>query len=277
MTPPNGKPDGEQSAAGGRDEGLSEVFAGIEQQVVAIGELLEQTRRYRPLAAETTGLYGAVSRVTALVRRANRDPRGAGLDLGALARAVQSSADAVRRLLDEFRGSPTYRALLEALERDDTEASRRLVGAVFADVEPTTPTGELHLPLSAKRGEGLLDPQSAAEAVGRMARQGIEPQPGPGVGADTSVRPIRFYDGVTGVDAAVWVIVAGEDVRAPAFRAPDLGEVLVYARRLEIPLSVGLRRDSPDDWIEIRAGGYPSYRESCREQIRARGVAVRDV
>jgi hypothetical protein len=274
---PKARPGGEKSAAGGRGGGSSEVFAAIERQVVAIGELLEQTRRYRPLAAETAGLYGSVSRVTALVRRANRDPGGAGLDLDAMARAVESSADAVRRLLDEFHASPTYRALLEALERDDTEASRRLVGAVFADVEPTTPAGELHLPLSAKRGEGLLDPEAAGEAVGRMARQGIEPQPGPGVGADSSVRPIRFYDGVTGVDAAVWVIVAGEDVRAPAFRAPDLGEVLVYARRLEVPFSAGLRRESPDDWIEIRAGGYPPYRESCRAHIRARGVAVRDV
>jgi hypothetical protein len=274
---PKPKPGGETSTAGGRGGQSSEIFAAIERQVVAIGELLEQTRRYRPLAAETAGLYVSVSRVTALVRRANRDPGSRGVDLDALARAVESSADAVRRLLDEFHASPTYRALLEALEGEDTEASRRLVGAVFADLQPTTPAGELHMPVSAKRGESLLDPKAAAEAVGHMAHQGIEPQPGPGVGADASVRPIRFYDGVTGIDAAVWVVVAGEDVRAPAFRSPDLGEVLVYARRLEVPFSVGLRRDSPDDWIEIRAGGYPPYRESCREHIRARGIAVRDL
>jgi hypothetical protein len=277
VTPPKAGPDGGRGAAGGLGEGSSDVFAAIERQVVAIGELLEQTRRYRPLAAETAGLYGSVSRVTALVRRANRGTRVAGLDLGALARAVESSAGAVRRLLDEFHASPTYRALLEALERGDVEASRQLVGAVFADLEPATPVGELYVPLTAKRGEGLLDPEAAAEAVDRMAQGGIEPQAGPGVGADANVRPIRLYDGVVGVDVAVWVIVAGEDVRAPAFRAPELGEVLVYARRLQAPLSVGLRRDSPDDWIEMRAGGYPTYRESCRERIRARGVAVRDL
>ena len=140
---------------------MSGVFARIEQQVVAIGELLEQTRRYRPLAAESARLYGVVSRVTARVRRAHRDPRGAGLDLEALARAVESSAHAVRRMLDEFHASPTYRALLAALERDDADASRRLVGEVFADLEPTTPAGELHWPLSAKRGEGLLEPAIA--------------------------------------------------------------------------------------------------------------------
>ncbi len=256
---------------------MTDVLARIEEQVVAMGELLEQTRRYRPLAAESARLYEAVSRVTARVRRANRDPSGAGLDFEALAQAVESSTRAVRHLLEEFHGSPTYRALLNALERDDAAECRRLVPEVFADVEPTTPAGDLHLPLSAKRGEGLLDPDAAAEAVGRMVREGIEPQAGPGLGADGNVRPIRFFQGITGIDSAAWVIVAGEAVRAPAFRAPDLDEVLVYTRRLRVPLSVGLRRESPDDWLEVRAGGYAPYRERCRERIQACGVAVIDL
>lgn len=262
---------------GRRDEAMSDAFARIEEQVVAIGELLEQTRRYRPLAAETAELYAAVSRVTARVRRANRDARGAGLDLEALARAVESSAVAVRHLLDEFHSSPTYRALLDALGQEDAPEIRRLVPQVFADLEPTTPAGDLLWPLSAKRGEGLLQPDAAAEAVARMTSEGIEAQAGPGVGADASVRPIRFFAGIAGIDAALWVVVAGERVAAPAFRAPELDEVLVYERRLRAPFSVGVRRESPDDWLELRAGGYEPYRERCRELIAASGVAVRDL
>jgi hypothetical protein len=255
---------------------MSDVFARIEEQVVAIGELLEQTRRYRPLASESAELYAAVSRVTARVRRANRDA-GGGLDLEALARAVESSAEAVRHLLEEFHSSPTYRALLDALAREDDAASRQLVPQVFADLEPTIAAGDLFWPLGAKRGEGLLDPEAAAEVVTRMAREGIEPQAGPGVGADASIRPIRFFAGIAGIDAALWVIVAGGLVSAPAFRAPELDEVLVYARRLRAPFSVGLRRESPDDWLELRAGGYEAYRERCRERIAAHGVAVREL
>jgi hypothetical protein len=256
---------------------MSDAFARIEEQVVAIGELLEQTRRYRPLATESAELYAAVSRVTARVRRANRDAGGAGLDLEALARAVESSGRAVRHLLEEFHSSPTYRALLDALGREDDAASRQLVPQVFADLQPTLAAGDLYWPLAAKRGEGLLDPEAAAEAVTRMAHEGIEPQAGPGVGADSSIRPIRFFAGIAGIDAALWVIVAGEQVSAPAFRAPELDEVLVYARRLRAPFSVGLRGESPDDWLELRAGGYEPYRERCRELIAARGVEVREL
>jgi len=256
---------------------MSDVFARIEEQVVAIGELLERTRRYRSLAAESAELYAAVSRVTARVRRANRDARAAGPDLEALARAVESSARAVRHLLGEFHSSPTYRELLDALAREDSAASRRLVPQVFADLEPTTPAGDLYWPLGAKRGEGVLDPEAAAETVASIAREGIEPQPGPGVGADASVRPLRFFAGIAGIDAALWMIVAGERVSAPAFRAPELDEVLVYTRRLRVPFAVGLRRESPDDWLEVRAGGYEPYRERCRELLVARGVAVRDL
>jgi hypothetical protein len=255
---------------------MSDAFARIEEQVVAIGELLEQTRRYRPLASESAELYAAVSRVTARVRRANRDA-GGGLDLEVLARAVESSAGAVRHLLEEFHSSPSYRALLDALARDDDDASRQLVPQVFADLEPATAAGDLFWPLGAKRGEGLLDPEAAAEAVTRMAHEGIEPQAGPGVGADASIRPIRFFAGIAGIDVALWVIVAGERVSAPAFRAPELDEVLVYARRLRAPFSVGLRRESPDDWLELRVGGYEPYRERCRELIAARGVVVREL
>ena len=262
---------------GRRDGAMSDPFARIEEQVIAIGELLEQTRRYRPLATESSELYAAVSRVTARVRRANRDAAGAGLDLEALARAVESSARAVRQLLEEFHSSPSYRALLDALEREDDAGSRRLVPQVFADLEPTIPTGDLHWPLAAKRGEGLLDPEAAAEAVARLAREGIEPQAGPGVGADASIRPLRFFVGIAGIDAALWVIVGGDQVSAPAFRAPELDEVLVYTRRLRAPFSVGLRRESPDDWLELRAGGYEPYRERCRELIAARGVVVREL
>jgi len=56
-----------------------------------------------------------------------------------------------------------------------------------------------------------------------------------------------------------------------------IDEVLVYERRLRAPFSVGVRRESPDDWLELRAGGYEPYRERCRELIAASGVAVRDL
>ncbi len=110
-----------------------------------------------------------------------------------------------------------------------------------------------------------------------MTREGIEAQAGPGVGADASVLPIRFFAGIAGIDAALWVVVAGEHIPAPAFRAPELDEVLVYVRRLRAPFSVGVRRESPDDWLELRAGGYKPYRERCRELITARGVEVREL
>ena len=56
-----------------------------------------------------------------------------------------------------------------------------------------------------------------------------------------------------------------------------LGELLIYARRLKVPLSAGLRAHSPDDWLELRAGGYAEYRERCRQALTARDIAVEDL
>jgi hypothetical protein len=112
-----------------------------------------------------------------------------------------------------------------------------------------------------------------------LAASGIEPQPGGGVGGDDELRPIRFFAGFAGLDAALVVVVDGEAIvssGAPVLRAPELGEVLVYAARLAVPFRVGLRSRSPNDWLEVKAGGYPEYRERCRELLRARGITVEE-
>jgi hypothetical protein len=51
---------------------MSDSFERIEAHVVAIGELLEQSRRYRPLAGEAERLYLSASRIAARVRRSSR-------------------------------------------------------------------------------------------------------------------------------------------------------------------------------------------------------------
>ncbi|HSD11328.1 MAG TPA: hypothetical protein VLF14_10100 [Candidatus Binatia bacterium] len=256
---------------------MSDSFQRIESHVVAIGELLEQARRYRPLAAEAERLYLAATRIAARVRRASRTARADDDETAPLEHEIESVAEAARRVVGDFLAGPKYRAMLASLDREDSLDSSRLVAEVFADVEPTSARGFLFVPLSAKRGQALLDPETAADMVGQMARQGIEPQSAPGVGGDANVHPIRLFEGVTGVDAAALVIVSGEDFRAPTLRAPEVGEVLVYARRLKVPLSAGLRRQSPDDWLDVRAGGYAEYRERCRELIGAQGISITDL
>jgi hypothetical protein len=256
---------------------MSDPFQRIEANVVAIGELLEQSRRYRPLAGEAERLYLSASRIAAQVRRSNRAAHGAEGDLPRLEREIETVAEAARRMVGDFLTGPTYHAMLASLDREDSRDSSRLVAEVFADVEPAAARGALFLALPGKRGQGVLDPETAADMVGRMAREGIEPQSAPGVGSDANVHPIRFFEGVTGLEAALLVIVSGEEVRAPTLRAPEVGEFLVYARRLKVPFSAGLRRQSPDDWLEVRAGGYAEYRERCRELIAARGISIADL
>lgn len=256
---------------------MSDVFARIESHVVAIGELFEQSRRYRPLAAEAERLYLSATRIGARVRKASHNVRGADEDLSRLAREIESVAAAVRRMVGDFLAGAAYRQMLQGLESGDCETTARLIGEVFADITPARAVGDLYLPLSAKRGEGVLDPETAADMVARMAREGIEPQSAPGVGADANVKPIRLSETLAGLDVPVVAILRGEDLSGPVFRAPEVGEVLVYSRRVKVPLSAGLRAQSPDDWLELRAGGYAEYRERCREHLTARGLAVRDV
>ena len=259
------------------DAPSDDVFSRIESHVVAVGELLEQTRRYRPLLAEAERLYLAASRVSRRVRAANRAADVGVEELHALEGETEAIATAVRTILAELlRGEP-YRRLLAALDADDVAATTALVTELFADIEPATPTGSLYLPLSAKRGEGALAPQAAAEMAAEMMREGIPPQHAPGPGADATVRPIRFYERPAGIDAALLVTVDAAELGRPAFRACELDEVLVYARRLKAPLAVALPERSPDDWLELRAGGYAEYRQSCREALAARGIAVVDI
>ncbi|MGH7899702.1 MAG: hypothetical protein ACREQQ_17235 [Candidatus Binatia bacterium] len=256
---------------------MSGAFERIEARIVAIGEFLETARRYRPLSDEAGRLYRAAARIGAEVRRANRASREAPQELERLERELESLLEAPARALAELIDGPRYRSLVESMAAGKEDETRRLIAEIFADVEPVSPRGILYYPLTARRGEGVLEPQAALSAATKIAEQGFEPQPGPGVGADGEVRPIRFYEGSAGVDAAVLLIVDGEAITAPAFRAPEVGELLVYTPRLAIPFEVGLRGRSPDDWLEVRAGGYPEYRERCRALLTAAGITVREV
>ena len=255
-----------------------DVFARIEAHVVAIGERLEESRRYRPLAAEAERLYAASSRVARRVREATRKTEAEGAAAAArLEEEMAALATRARDMLDELTSGATYRELVSALDRDDGATAVRLISDVFDGIEPARRSGPLYLPLSPKRGEPLLDPAVAAQRIAGMAREGIEPQHAPGPGADANVRPIRFYEELAGLDSPILVVVRGEDLPEPSFRASALGEMLVYRRRISVPLTAGLRQESPDDWLEVRAGGYESYRARCREQISARGIAVTDL
>jgi hypothetical protein len=255
---------------------MSDVFKRIEQHVVAIGERLEESRRYRPLAAEAERIYVSSMRVARRVREAARESGGNEANAAALEPEIATLADGVRDMLARFTESAIYRDLVAALEREDDETAARLLPEVF-DVEPTKPEGALYLPLSPKRGEKTLDPGAAADRAAAMAAEGIEPQYAPGGGGDAKINPIRFYQGLVGLDLPLLVVVAGGDLPEPSFRAAELGEILVYRRRLRVPLSIGLRRASPDDWLEVRAGGYEEYRERCREKLVARGLSIADL
>jgi hypothetical protein len=253
-----------------------DAFSRIEAHVVAIGELLEQTRRYRPLLEQAEKLYLSATRVSRRVRIANRSGSAAADDLRALEEEIESIATTARTLLDDLLHGEPYRRLLAALEADDVGTAAKLVADLFADIEPVAPAGPLYLPLSPKRGEGALAPDAAADTVADMIRHGIPPQHAPGAGGDASVRPIRFYERLSGIDAALLVTVDAGALGRPAFRTRELDEVLVYARRLKAPLAVALPQKSPDDWLELRAGGYAEYREKCRAALIDRGIAVVD-
>ncbi len=271
---------------------MQDAFTRIEADVVAIGEFLERARRYRPLAATAAVAYRRATEIAARVRRVNR-AHGETTDLESLAAEIHGVHEGAERDLEEFLEGTAYRGLVEALAGEATDAGER-IAEVFADIEPIEAHADLHLPIAARtrRGAatdptkrsalegspGVLEPEAVAQVIARALRDGVEPESGPGVGADRTIRPIRFFEGTDGIDAAIFLIVAsGTPIPAPTFRAPELGEVLVYARRLVVPFTVGLRERSPDDWLELRAGGYPDYRRRCRELLEAAGCAVVDV
>jgi hypothetical protein len=256
---------------------MSDVFQRIEAHVVAIGERLEESRRYRTLSAEAERLYAASSRIARRVREATRDPGGGEANAAVLEREISALADRARNMLAELIESRTYRDLVAALEAGDGQTAARLVPEVFDGVEAVRPSGPLYLPLSPKRGEKMIDPAVAADRIATMAHEGIEPQHSPGPGADAKIQPIRFYEQLAGLDSPLLVVVAGEHLPEPSFRATELGEILVYRQRISLPFSVGLRAASPDDWLEVRGGGYESYRERCRELCAARGIAITEL
>lgn len=272
---------------------MTDAFRRIEADVVAVGEFLEQARRYRPLVGRADAAYRRATAIAARVRAANRGGEGVA-DLETLADEIRDVARAAKSDLDGFLAGPQYRGLLDSIAQEGDDAAAR-IHDLFADIEPLDTRGDLYLPLvrparpsaahekpakgsALEESPGTFEPQAAAEIVARMARDGIEPQAGPGVGADAAVRPIRFFEGVEGIDAPILLTVPpSAGFTAPAFRAPELGEVLVYAHRLRVSFAVGLRLKSPDDWLELRAGGYTEYRRRCRDLFTAAGTAVVDL
>ncbi|MGH7805784.1 MAG: hypothetical protein ACREQJ_15665, partial [Candidatus Binatia bacterium] len=105
----------------------------------------------------------------------------------------------------------------------------------------------------------------------------LAPTAGPGVGGDEAVHPIRFYEGLEGLDVPVLLEVDGTAATMPLLRATGLGEILAYAPRLVVPFRVAIRRASPDDWLEARPGGYERYRARWVESLAAAGLAAVDV
>ena len=257
---------------------MTDVFATIEAEVVAIGEFLDEARRYRPLAAEADRLYAEAAGIATEVRRANRASRGD--DAAGSEARMQAIALSAKQTLADFRAGALYRTTVDGLAADPPRTTAAELAALFADVEPYRPTGRAYLPLVAKRGKDVLEPEAAAEALAMMAADGIEPQRGPGVGGDARVQPVRFFESLVAIDAPLVVIVESDAIGAggpPTLRAPELGEILVYAPRVRAPFVVGLRDESPDDWLGVRAGGYPAYRDRCRELVAARGLVVETV
>lgn len=274
---------------------MSDAYQRIEAGVVAVGEFLDRARRYRPLVVPANAAYRRATAIAARVRRMNRG-RESDAEIDALSGEIRAVADDAERALAEFLAGARYRDLIASLEHRMPEAGER-IAEIFADVEAVGSVGELYAPLASRmrrepvssadrsaeapgpeRAPAALEPEAVVEAVMRIAREGLQPQPGPGVGADEEVRPVRFFEGIDGVDSPVLLVVAaGTRFEAPTFRAPEVGEVLVYGRGIRVPFSVGLRRRSPDDWLELRAGGYAEYRRRCRELVEAAGSAVVDV
>ena len=103
---------------------------------------------------------------------------------------------------------------------------------MFADVEPIASVERLYQPLAAKRGESGVEPEAGVGRIRALAAEGLGPTAGPGVGGDDAIHPIRFYDGLEGLDVPVLLEVEGSALTLPLFRATGLGEVLVYAPRL---------------------------------------------
>lgn len=254
---------------------MKDVFRRIEDAIVAAGELLDNARRYRALEEEGERLYLASVRLGARARRAGREAdTAAAAEIEAeLGRAL----GAARRAIADVVAGSAYRSLVSALASGRRDALGAAVPSVFADVEAVAAPEAVLSPISGKRGEGLLEPEAGVEAVCRVRRDGIEPAPGPGVGGDDRVRPIRLYESADGLDAAVFLVVRGEDLPAPVFRASGIGEILVYAPRIAAPFTVGIRSESPDEWFETRSGGYRDYRARWRELLESNGFVVRDL
>lgn len=254
-----------------------DVFERIEARFVALSGLLEELRRYRALEAEAEHLYRSSSRISASVRAALRARAAGQAEAALLEKALVCEIDRAEKAHDAYLAGPDYAALLAALHSGSNEVRRR-VPETFAEIEPAEGIARLYHPLLAKRGEGVLEPETGVESIREIAQNGFAPTGGPGVGADRTVKPIRFYeDRPEGIDAAVLLVVEGSDVKVPAFRAPTLGEVLIYAERLCVPLRVALRTESPDDWLEARAGGYAEYRGRWRDALLQNGFTVVDL
>ena len=252
-----------------------DVFARIEARYVELSGLLERSRRYRALVGASSELVRASSKLSSEVRAALRAGDAAAAE-PLETRAGVLIADATARL-DAVVGGEDHRALVAAIDSGDVPRAAALAPRVFADVEPIASVERLYQPLAAKRGESGVEPEAGVGRIRALAAEGLGPTAGPGVGGDDAIHPIRFYDGLEGLDVPVLLEVAGSAVTLPLFRATGLGEVLIYAPRLLVPFRVALRRESPDDWLEARPGGYERYRARWIESLAAAGLAAVDV
>lgn len=256
----------------------SDVFERVEAQIVAVGELLETARRYRPLEADAHRLYLVSARIGSRLRQASREAAGGGIEAAeTIERELESVLEEGHAALQRFLASAAYRDFIARIQAGETEEVARRVCEVFADVEPAALPGLLYYPITGKREEGMLEPEAGVERIARMVEQGFESSRGVGVGGDANVHPLRFYESPEGIDAAVFLVVHGSEVEVPAFRATVIGEVLYYTPRLRAPFEVALRTQSPDDWLEIRPGGYVRYRERWRELLRDHGLTAREI
>jgi hypothetical protein len=248
-----------------------------------------------------TELETAIADAGALLVRAGRYTRGAGPEGRALLRDAQALGDTARRLhhrdtldadtaralgaeaaalagrvralLAAVEASTEYRAAVAAHAAGDQAALGRVIGAVFADVEPVATPAALWTHVAwLRRGRPRGADDVVAEIRDRMHAGFPAEGDDLGPGADARL-PAVVLAAEPPADEPVAVRIDGTAVRVPFYRVTSTGELLAYTPRLVAPLTVRLAVEPPEDQPRLEVD-FGAWRAALAAALAAAGVAV---
>jgi hypothetical protein len=251
-----------------------QVVTRLETTIADTGALLVRLRKYRDgNGPETETLFRSAMRLGDEARRLHHREALDGAAAERLLADAQALVGELQRFLTRIHHGPAYRAAVAAHAAGDQAALAEALPAVFAGLEPVAAPPDLYAAVAWRRRGRPRPALEVAAEIARLEADGLVPE-GDDLtpGTDPELPAVGLQDTPPADEAVVLRLAAGT-IPLRVYRLAEIGDYLVYGRRVRVPLAVRLAA-GPGEAQERLELDFAAYRAALASTLTAAGIAV---